>query len=93
MGGYNGDDQFARKVSTLSSIPFEEDYEIDRGQHAGPVARIALGVGASLLAVWVCPLIMAVSAMSSLRREAAPDRLPHTGPVDSPTALPSARAA
>jgi hypothetical protein len=80
------------KVSALSSIPFEETDEVDFGSHTRPVGRVVLGVGAGLLAVWICPLIMAVSAMGSLRREVL-SPMPEAGPVDQPTSLPYHRAA
>lgn len=86
-------DRLTRKVKALSSIPFEEADEIDHVTHSRPVARVALGMGASLLAMWLCPLILALSAMSSLRREALSAAIPETGPADQPTAFPSIRAA
>ena len=93
MAGKTVGNEFAGKVKTLSSIPFEEDYELDRGPHSFPVAQVALGAGASLLAVWISPLIMALSAMPSVRRVGARDPVPDTGTVHQPTAFPSVRAA
>lgn len=80
-----------RGVNPLSSIPFEEAHEIDRGSHTRPMARVALGVGASLLAVWMCPMLLALSAKSSLRHDTFSYAIPDLGPVDPPT--PYVRAA
>jgi hypothetical protein len=80
-------------VNPLSSIPFEETDELDQKSHTRPVTRVALGMGAGLLAMSICPLIMALSAMSSLRRETLSHAIPETGPVDQPTAFPSVQAA
>jgi hypothetical protein len=81
------------KVSALSSIPFEETDEVDFESYPRPVGRVAFGVGAGLLAMWIGPLIMAVSVLNSLRRDALSATIPDTGTVDHPTALPHRRAA
>jgi hypothetical protein len=80
-------------VKALSSIPFEEAYEIDRGSPTRPVTRVAVSVGGTLVAVWMSPLIMALSAITSGRRDAYADPIPDTGPMRRSTALPSTRAA
>ena len=79
------------KVNALSSIPFEEADEFDQRSHT--VARVALSMGAGLLAMWICPLIMALSAMGTLRSDARSDAIPETGPMDQATAFPSVQAA
>jgi hypothetical protein len=85
--------RLTRKVNALSSIPFEEADEIDFESHTRPMARVALGMGASLVAMWICPLIMALGAMASLGRATLEDATPDPGPVDQPTEFPSIRAA
>jgi len=81
-----------RKVNALSSIPFEEADAIDHESQAFPVSRVALGVGASLVALWICPLIVALSAMASLRRDAR-DPIPDARPVHQSRAVPYIQAA
>lgn len=77
----------------MASIPFEDDDEVDCGSNAFPFARVALAAGASLLAVWICPLFVALSAMTAGRRDPHTDPIPDTGPLHHSTAFPSVRAA
>ncbi len=79
-------------MNALSSIPFEEADAMDHESQAFPVSRIALGVGASLVALWLCPLIVALSAMSSLRRHVH-DPIPDSGPVHQSRGVPYSQAA
>lgn len=76
----------------MSSIPFEEADAIDHESQSFPVSRVALGAGASLVALWICPLIVALSAMTSRRRDAH-DPIPDAAPVHQSRALPHIQAA
>jgi hypothetical protein len=79
-------------VNALSSIPFEEADPIDHESQSFPGRRAALSVGASLLALWIGPLIMVLSAMTS-RRRGAHDPIPDAAPVHQSRALPHIQAA
>lgn len=77
----------------MSSIPFEEAYEFDSASDSGPAARIALRVGATLLAICWSPMLLAASAVTSVLRYARPDALPPAAPADPPMVFPYRRAA